>query len=145
MTAGDPCWRGPDGVAVIDLPFRVVMPDGTTRTNPDEWSQDADVLAATGWRRDTLTADDVAAMTPLAPPSPPVWVTPAGWPLGLSDAEAGRLAALHYLAARRHAAGLPASVVVVDADGVEHVVAFADLDALLLEYAAAVEASNATA
>jgi hypothetical protein len=144
MHVGDPCWRGADGVAVLELPFRVVMPDGTTRTNPDEWSHDADVLAATGWARSTLTAEDVAALTPPPPPGPPVWITPAGWPLGLSDDDVGRVASLHYLSSRRHAAGLPVTASVIDAAGTEHTMTFAELDSLLIAYAAAVESRHAT-
>jgi hypothetical protein len=148
MQTGDPCWRGADGVAVLELPFRVFLPDGTPRTNPDEWSQDPEVLAAVGWSRSTLTAEDVAALTP-PPPDPPVpaapanWTTPGGWPLGLGDGDVGRLAALHYLSSRRHAAGLPVAAVVLDAAGVEHTLTFAELDTLLLAYSAAVEVRHA--
>jgi hypothetical protein len=29
----DPCWRDASGVAALELPFRVDMPDGSTRTD----------------------------------------------------------------------------------------------------------------
>jgi len=145
MNVGDPCWRGPDGVAVLELPFRVVLPDGTTRTNPAEWSQEPDVLAATGWTPSALTAEDVASLTPPPEARPPVWIAPAGWPLGLAEPDVARLAAIHYLSSRRHAAGLPVAAGVIDAAGTEHTLTFAELDALLLAYAAAVESRHATA
>ena len=49
MQIGDPCYRDRDGVAALKLPFRVTLPDGSTRTDPSQWSEDAGVLAAAGW------------------------------------------------------------------------------------------------
>lgn len=145
MIVGDPCWRSHDGVAVLELPFRVVLPDGSTRTNPAEWSLDQAVLDATGWRADTLTAEDVAAMAPVVPQECPVWTAPAGWQLPLDDATVSRVAALHYLASRRAAKGLPATVTLAVATGASHTLTFAELDAIVVEYAAAAEAANGTA
>lgn len=145
MIVGDPCWRGPDGVAVLELPFRVFLPNGSTRTNPAEWSLDQAVLDATGWRADTLTADDVAALTPAAPPEPPSWETPDGWRLPLDEATLQRVAALHYLASRRAAAGLAATVTLADTAGESHTLSFAALDSIVIAYSAALEAAHGAA
>ncbi|NDA72843.1 MAG: energy transducer TonB [Betaproteobacteria bacterium] len=71
----DPCWRDASGVAALELPFRVTLPDGSTRTDPSQWSEDADVLAATGWARSTLTQADIDLLFP-APPAPPAPAAP---------------------------------------------------------------------
>ena len=59
MTIGQDCWRDRTGVAHATLPFRVRMPDGSTRTDPTQWSEDAAVLEATGWTRSVVVASDL--------------------------------------------------------------------------------------
>ena len=59
MTIGDPCYRDRDGVAAIELPFRVRLPDGSTRTDPTQWGEDAAVLEATGWTRSVVVESDL--------------------------------------------------------------------------------------
>jgi hypothetical protein len=59
MTLGQDCWRDRSGVAHAALPFRVRMPDGSTRTDPAQWSEDAAVLEATGWARSVVVASDL--------------------------------------------------------------------------------------
>lgn len=59
MTVGQECWRDRSGVAHATLPFRVRMPDGTTRTDPAQWSEDAAVLEATGWTRSVVVESDL--------------------------------------------------------------------------------------
>lgn len=145
MTIGDPCWRDADGVAVLELPWRVFLPDGTTRTDPSQWSEDADVLSATGWARSTLTEADVAALTPPdppAPPEPPSWATPAGWRMSMSAEAVSAYAALYLLASRRQQLGQPRPVIVIDAAGERHELPFAEFDTLMLGYGAAVEAQH---
>ena len=144
MQIGDPCWRCSDGVAVLELPFRVVLPDGTTRTNPEEWSQEPAVLAATGWARSTLTADDVATLTPQPPSPSPSWQTPAGWSLGMTPGEASRLTGLYVFALRRSQLGLGDTVAVLDTAGERHEMPFVEFEALMLRYGEAAEASRAT-
>ena len=62
MNLGDNCWRDRSGVAHAALPFRVRLPDGTTRTDPAQWSEDAAVLEATGWTRSVVAASDLPAV-----------------------------------------------------------------------------------
>ena len=59
MTLGQDCWRDLSGVAHASLPFRVRLPDGSTRTDPSQWSEDAAVLEATGWTRSVVVESDL--------------------------------------------------------------------------------------
>jgi hypothetical protein len=59
MTIGQDCWRDRSGVANAALPFRVRLPDGSTRTDPTQWSEDAAVLEATGWSRSVVVQSDL--------------------------------------------------------------------------------------
>lgn len=148
MTTGEPCWRDADGVAALDLPWRVFLPDGTTRTDPSQWSEDSDVLAATGWTRSALTDADIAALTPPeppAPPEPPSWATPAGWRLPTTPDAVSALAALYVLSRRRNELGQSRPVIVFDAAGQRHEMPFAEFDSLMLSYGAAVEEQHGAA
>jgi len=141
MQPGDQCWRDAAGVSHLDLPWRVVLPDGTTRTDPAQWSEDADVLAATGWTRSTLTDSDVAALTP-PDPEPVGWLTPGGWRLGTTPEDVSRLTAAYVLAARREQLRMPQAITVADTNGERHAMTFAEFDSLMLEFGAAMEATN---
>ena len=142
----DPCWRDASGAAVLELPFRVRMPDGSTRTDPSQWSEDADVLAATGWTRSTLTQADLDAMFP-APPEPS-WLdagyeTPEGWRLGWQADDVALLTGLYVLAARANQLGATQPCVVTDMAGERHTLTFAAFEALMLAYGAARAAAAA--
>jgi len=142
---GDSCWRR-DGVAALALPFRVHLPDGTTRTDPSQWSKDTDVLAATGWTRSTLTQADLDAMYP--PPPEPTWLeagyeTPGGWRLAWQPDDVALLTGLYVLAARANQLGVTQPVVVTDMAGERHTLTFAEFESLMLAYGAARAAASA--
>lgn len=59
MNVGDPCYRDRGGVAHLSLPFRVRLPDGSTRTDPAQWSEDAAVMEATGWSHSVIVETDL--------------------------------------------------------------------------------------
>ena len=59
MTIGDLCYRDRDGVAHAELPHRVRLADGSTRTDPAQWFADEAVREETGWHASTVTADDL--------------------------------------------------------------------------------------
>jgi len=145
----DSCWRDASGVAALELPFRVQLPDGTTRTDPSQWSEDADVLAATGWARSTLTQADLDAMFPPAPPAPePTWLeagyeTSDGWRLGWQADDVALLTGLYVLAARANQLGVTQPCVVTDKAGQRHTLTFAEFEALMLAYGAARAAASA--
>ena len=142
----DPCWRDASGVAALELPFRVTLPDGSTRTDPSQWSEDADVLAATGWARSTLTQADIDLLFP-APPAPS-WLdagyqTPDGWRLGWQADDVALLTGLYVLAARANQLGMTQPCVVTDMSGERHTLTFQEFEALMLAYGAARAAASA--
>ena len=145
---GDPCWRR-NGVAALVLPFRVRLPDGSTRTDPAQWSLDAAVLAATGWSESTLTQDDLDALFPPPPPPPEPspyelgWETPAGWRLAWQPDDVALLTGLYVLAKRAAELGVEQPVVVTDMSGERHTMTFAEFEPLMLGYGAARAALSA--
>jgi hypothetical protein len=149
MNVGDPCYRDRNGVAHAALPFRVRLSDGSTRTDPAQWSQDADVLAATGWQPSTLTQADLDLLYPPPPPPPePTWLeagyeTPGGWRLGWQADDVALLTGLYVLAARAAALGVDQPCVVTDTAGERHTLTFAEFEAMMLAYGAARAAASA--
>jgi hypothetical protein len=142
----DPCWRDASGAAALELPFRVQLPDGSTRTDPTQWSADPDILAATGWSRSTLTQADLDALFP--PPPEPSWLeagyeTPEGWRLGWQANDVALLTGLYVLAARANQLGVTQPCVVTDMAGERHTLTFAAFEALMLGYGAARAAASA--
>jgi hypothetical protein len=147
-SVGHPCWRR-DDVAALELPFRVRLPDGSTRTSPDQWGQDAAVLEATGWSASTLTQVDIDRLFP-APPPPPEptpfeagWETPLGWRLGWQPDDVALLTGLYVLAQRAAELGVDQPVSVVDMAGVTHSLSFAEFEGIMLAYGAARAALSA--
>lgn len=145
---GDPCWRL-NGVAFLELPFRVRLPDGSTRTDPGQWSLDEAVLEATGWRRSALKQVDIDRLFP-APPPPPEpspfelgWETPLGWRLAWQPDDVALLTGLYVLAKRAAELGVEQPVVVTDMAGERHTMTFAEFEPLMLGYGAARAALSA--
>lgn len=73
------------------LPWRVRLPDGSTRTNPEQWANDPEALAASGFVVTERTPED-----DIVPPEPPpatvsarqirLWLLRQGIPLAAVDA-----------------------------------------------------------
>jgi hypothetical protein len=130
----------------MELPFRVVMPDGSTRTDPAQWGEDADVLAATGWARSTLTQSDLDLLYPPAPPLS--WLkagyeTADGWRLGWQADDVALLTGLYVLANRAAELGADQPVIVTDMAGERHALTFSEFEALMLAYGSARAAASA--
>jgi len=146
MIVGDPCWRDATGAAHESLPWRVRLPDGSTRTDPSQWGEDSDVLAATGWTRSTLTQDDLDLLYPPAPPLS--WLeagyeTGEGWRLGWQPDDVALLTGLYVLASRAAELGADQPVIVTDMNGERHTLTLAEYEAVMLAYGSARAAASA--
>ena len=143
---GAECWRDSSGVATLALPFRVALPDGSSRTDPAQWSLDQAVLDATGWEQSTLTQADLDLLFP--PPPEPTWLeagyeTPGGWRLGWQADDVALFTGLYVLSARAAELGFSQPCVVTDMAGERHTLAFAEFEGLMLAYGAARAAASA--
>ena len=145
---GDICYRRGGGV-YLTLPPRARLSDGTTRTDPDQYSLDASVMSDLGYEVSILTEEDIAAMFP--PPPPPPEPTPLeagfdtglGWRLAWQADDVALLTGLYVLAQRAEQLGVDQPVVVTDTDGVQHTLTFAEFDQMMLAYGAARAALSA--
>ena len=137
---GDSCYRDASGVAVMGLPFRITMPDGSTRTDSSQWWLDEEARAASGYTESTLTQEDLDL---LFPPEPqPSWIdlgydTGLGWRMGWTADDVALLTGMYVLGQRAAALGIDQPVVVFDMAGQPHAMTFAQFDALILAYGAA--------
>jgi hypothetical protein len=145
MTVGDPCWRDVAGVAHDSLPWRVRLPDGSTRTDPSQWGEDADVLSATGWTRSVVADGDIPPPPP--PPTPDVFAagyeTSYGWRLGWQPDDVALLTGLYVLANRAAELGADQPVIVTDMAGERHTLTLAEYESVMLSYGAARAAASA--
>lgn len=142
---GDPCWRR-DGVVYLKLPHRVRLPDGTTRTDPEQWAGEPEVLAATGWEASTLTQADIDRLFPQPPPEPPPpepgpleagYDTGLGFRLAWQPEDVALLTGLYVLGQRAEELGVEQPLVVTDTEGEPHELTFAEFDQMMLGYGAA--------
>lgn len=143
----DPCWRL-DGRAYLTLPDRVRLPDGTTRTDPEQWSADPEVLAATGWERSTLTQEDLDRLYPPPPEPGPLaagYDTGLGFRLAWQPEDVALLTGLYVLGQRAEELGVEQPIIVTDTDGQPHELTFQQYDQLMLGYGAARAALSAPA
>ena len=62
MNIGDPCYRDRNGVAHAELPHRVRLADGSTRTDPAQWFADEAVLKETGWNFSVVVESDLGVV-----------------------------------------------------------------------------------
>jgi len=133
------------GVARDSLPWRVRLPDGSTRTDPSQWGEDADVLAATGWSRSVVADGDIPP--PPTPPTPDVFAagyeTSYGWRLGWQPDDVALLTGLYVLANRAAELGADQPCVVTDMAGERHTLTFAEFETVMLSYGAARAAASA--
>lgn len=133
------------------LPWRVRMPDGSTRTDPEQWAGDPDALAAAGYAVTQRSADDDAhdlaqAKAAKRAEIDAAWQrvvstgwTPPGeaWSLGIDIPDITLLLGAYTLARDAHAMGLPDEVAIIDLAGTTHVMDSQTLTPLMLAYGAA--------
>lgn len=147
MNIGSSCFRGENGVAVLSLPFRVVMPDGSTRTDPTQWWLDSEARQASGYIESTLTQDDIDL---LFTPEPSMWLeagydTGLGWNLAWTPDNVALLTGLYVLAKRASELGINQPCVITDMHGDKHSMTFEQFELLMLAYGAARAAASAGA
>lgn len=63
MKIGDFCYRL-DGVAVLRLPWRVRLSDGSTRTDPSQYAIVPGLLVLLGYTESTISQEDIDALAP---------------------------------------------------------------------------------
>lgn len=145
-SVGDPCYRDRDGVAYMELPFRVRLSNGDTRTEPEQWFADEAVRQDTGWTTGTLTQADIDRLFPPAPA--PSWLdtgyqTSYGWRLAWTPDDVALLTGLYVLSQRATALGVDQPIVVTDMAGERHTLTAAEFEAVMLGYGAARAAASA--
>jgi hypothetical protein len=140
---------------IAPLPWRVRMPDGTTRTDPAQWSSDPAALAAAGYEATERNADDDAfdAASAIAEAKASklaeieaAWESQvaAGWTvpgesyaLGIAVDDVALLLGAYTLARDAAALGLPDEVAIIDTDGNAHQYNSQTLTPVMLQYGSA--------
>jgi len=64
MNVGDFCYRL-NGNAILELPWRVRLIDGSTRTDPSQYTLIDGLLQSLGYSESVLTQEDIDALAPL--------------------------------------------------------------------------------
>lgn len=145
MIIGQSCWRDKNGVAHESLPFRVHLPDGSTRTDSSQWSQDPEILSITGWSLSTVIESDIPPVPP--PPSPDPFEegfeTSYGWKLAWKPDDVALLTGLYVLAKRASELGSEQPIIVTDMNNQHHSLTLAEFEIIMLSYGAARAALSA--
>ena len=134
---GDFCWRDKDGIAHLNLPFRIVLPDGSTRTDPSQYSLDENVLSLTGWTKSTLDHADIHRLFPPPPELSPLEIgfdTGYGWNLGWKPDDVALLTGLYVLSKRAKELNIDQPIVVLDTNNQSHSLTFSEYEDIMLRY-----------
>lgn len=133
------------------LPFSVRMPDGSSRTDPEQWSQDPEVMSVAGYEVTEITQEDIDnALPKLSEEQDRAiaqlnvnwdtytkyngFATPEGWSLGINTEDVSLLTGAFLLLKESSALGLADSTIVVDMSGVSHTINLPDMTNLMLQY-----------
>lgn len=140
MKVGDFCWRDKSGIAYLQLPFSVTLSNGLTRTDPNQWSLEPDVLLDTGWSKSILNQEDIDLLFPPQPPAPELsplelgFQTPEGWRLGWKPDDVALLTGLYVLSKESNELGLNQPIIVTDTSGGKHELTFEQFKTIMLMY-----------
>lgn len=145
-----PYYRNLRNGYVEKLPFRVRLPDGTTRTDPDQWKNDPEILFLAGYMETSLSEEDIARFRPTlqqiqnqklselenywSKKIQDGWTTPSGWKLGLKTEDVTLLTGAFLLLKESVNLGLSNSVNVVDTDNQSHTMDLTSMTQLMLGY-----------
>ena len=137
------------------LPYRVRMPNGTTRTDPSQWGSDLAAVAAAGFEVTQRTPEDdaydaarglSAARSAKSSEIDAYWsaLVASGWEvpgesyaLGIDVDDVALLLGAYTLSKEAASIGLPSDVTIVDIAGGTHVYDAAALQPLMLQYGSA--------
>ena len=132
------------------LPNRIRLPDGSTRTDPSQWSNDPEILELSGFMITEVTQEDINVKMPSLEEAKQQklealnevwkekiksgWETPHGWSLGLDISDVTLLMGAFLLLKEASALGLQNSTTIIDIEGVSHELNIQDLTSLMLAY-----------
>lgn len=145
-----PHYRNTATGAVTTLPHRIRLPDGTTRTDRDQWAAEPDTLAAAGYAVTEITQADLDALKPAfeilrqqalqqldaiwQDTIRTGWQTPLGWNLGLDIADVTLLTGAFLLLKESVALGLATTIDIIDIAGVPHTLDLPTFTQIMLAY-----------
>ena len=145
-----PYYRNTRTGRVETLPFRIRMPDGSTRTDPDEWSLDPSVLNVAGYIETNITQDDIDYKKPTLENLKQQklqklenywdykigegWSSPEGWKLGLTINDVTLLTGAFLLLKEGVNLNLTSSTTIIDMDNVAHTIDLQTMTMLMLSY-----------
>jgi len=145
-----PYYRNISNNRIEKLPFRVRMPDGSTRTDPEEWSLDPNVLAAAGYIESDVFQEDIDLKLPtlenlkeLKTKELDQWwditiangyATPEGWKLGLKTEDVTLLTGAFLLLKESVNLGVASTTTIIDTDQNPHTLDLSTMTMLMLGY-----------
>lgn len=134
---GDFCWRDKNNNAFLELPFRIQLPDGTTRTDPSQYSTDDNILQLMSWTKSILDQNDIDKLFPPEPPLSPLEIgfdTGLGWNLGWKPDDVALLTGLYVLAKRAKELNIDQPIIVLDTNSQTHTLTFEEYEDIMLRY-----------
>lgn len=145
-----PYYRNISNNRIEKLPFRIRMPDGSSLTDPTQWSQDPNALAAAGYIETDVTQEDIDLKLPtfdnlkeLKTKELENWwnitiangyATPEGWKLGLTTEDVTLLTGAFLLLKEGVNLGLVSTTTIIDTDQNPHTLDLSTMTMLMLGY-----------
>lgn len=145
-----PYYRNINTGMVQKLPFTARLPDGSTRTDPSQWSLDPLVLAAAGYAETSITEHDINIKLPTLndlkseklEQLESYWnnqinngfTTPQGWKLGLSINDVTLLTGAFLLLKEATTLGLGTTTTIIDTNNNIHTIDLPTMTSLMLQY-----------
>lgn len=155
-----PYYRNTESGRIEPLPHRIRLPDGSTRTDPEQWAAEPDTLAAAGYAVTDVTQADIDAKKPAFEILRQQafqqldaiwqntiqygWQTPMGWSLGLDISDVTLLTGAFLLLKESVALGLSSTIDIIDIDGQPHSLDLPTFTQVMLAYGQQRAALSAT-
>lgn len=146
-----PYYRHITSGKVQKLPFSVRMPDGSLRTDPQQWSLDPSVMLVAGYEATQITQQDIDDALPKLNEEKERsiaqlninwetyikyngFTTSEGWSLGIDTSDVSLLTGAFLLLKESVSMGLTESTNIVDMLGNNHTVDLATMTSIMLQY-----------